>query len=219
MYRLSPADLYSVDETDSITFGNKYQYNATSALTYDKNKKKMKGTLHFLSKVAQGVDKDFANSLKLRKILTEDAESAQAASDGGRAKTALPIKKPFHRSVNSQDVASLKDVKGKQIMFYSDLVDWNDLKKLFTVLDKTPSFTSLSICRERIRKDLNKIITYEEEIASLYSLIEVVNEYFELISFDDAKSMKSKRKGIMVNMAGHESPTETESNSNAVQKS
>ena len=92
--------------------------------------------------------------------------------------------KPFHRTVNSVDAQILKEVKTKQILFYHDLVAWNDLVKLFNVLDKTPSNTSLSIWKERIKIDLNKIVMYEEELSSLYELIDKVGEYFELISFE-----------------------------------
>ena len=95
-----------------------------------------------------------------------------------------PIFKPFHRSVNSVDAQLLKEVKTKQILFYHDLVSWNDLVKLFNVLDKTPSSISLSICKERIKNDLNKIIMYGEELASLYELVDKVGEYFEMIGFE-----------------------------------
>jgi hypothetical protein len=42
----------------------------------------------------------------------------------------------------------------------------------------------MSITRERIRQDLDKIFLYEEELANLYDLMDRVAEYFELLSFD-----------------------------------
>lgn len=62
-----------------------------------------------------------------------------------KEKKELAKAKSFHRTVNSVDIQNSQGVKSKQIMFYSDLVHLNDLNKLFTVLDKTPSSTSLSI--------------------------------------------------------------------------
>ena len=58
---------------------------------------------------------------------------------------------PFQKSVNSVDAQSAVNVKTKQIMFYSDLVACNDLEKMFSVLDKTPSITTTAIYKQRIK--------------------------------------------------------------------
>jgi hypothetical protein len=100
--------------------------------------------------------------------------------------------RPFQRTVTSADIQSAKEVQSKQILFYPDLVHCHDLPKLFTVLDKTPSSTSLSICRERIKMDLNKIILYEEELSHLYALVDRVAEYFKLINFEADSSIKNE---------------------------
>lgn len=118
------------------------------------------------------------------------------------------------------DIKSAQGVKSKQIMFYSDLVHCNDLSKLFTVLEKTPSSTSLSICRERIKMDLNKIILYEEELASLYELIDRVSKYFELINFESGSTLKkgeTYRDAVdpspLINMGSSLRPTKQSSRS------
>ena len=123
--------------------------------------------------------------IKVRKMQNESKFSnLPALTESSGNEKMQPIFKPFHRSVNSVDAQLLKEVKTKQILFYHDLVSWNDLTKLFNVLDKTPSSTSLSICKERIKNDLNKIVMYEEELASLYELVDKVGEYFEMIGFE-----------------------------------
>jgi hypothetical protein len=119
--------LYKVEEPDLITFGNKYQYNATSALTYNKNKNSLKGsTLSFLSKAAEKSESEFNNAIEFRKMMSSDKLSKGSPKKGAetaRAQTVPTGQKPFHRTVNSLDLKSSQGVKGKQIMFYSDLVD------------------------------------------------------------------------------------------------
>jgi len=135
-------DFTQVQEVDKITFGNKYQYNATSG--NEILSPGGRGLLDFPGKSAEVKDYDLKSLIKHRKHSDSSRSPLTSTPNTERPKPDL-ANKPFHRSVNSLDIKSSTDVKTKQIMFYADLVGCNDLNKLFNVIDKTPSFTSLSI--------------------------------------------------------------------------
>ncbi|CAI2377824.1 unnamed protein product [Moneuplotes crassus] len=172
------------EKSQSIAFGNNYQYNATSDHVFGDDSDNKSSALGFLSKIVENNEKELKKIMKMKKsnvnsiqnMMKRISQTPSVSSDGKKVQ-------PFHRTVNSFDAQSSAGVKSKQILFYSDLVHCYDLNKLFTVLDKTPSYTSLSICRERIKIDLNKLIIYEEEITRLYELLDKVTDYFKLIDF------------------------------------
>jgi len=125
-------------------------------LTYTNKNLGQKNTpLGFLAQLTESNEKDLKNILKMKKAHSSsiDKQIKQISQTPRKITNSIKIE-GFHITVNSLDIENLKGVRSKQIMFYSDLVHCNDLNKLFTVLDKTPSSTSLSIYRERIKIDL-----------------------------------------------------------------
>lgn len=126
-HRFLTKDLTEVEESDKITFGNRYQYNVTSALTYNKDKaKRTNSGLAFLSKAVEGSEKDFNEVIKARRSHIESISVARPQTqipETARPSIVPSLNKPFHRTVNSVDIQSASEVKSKQILFYSDLVN------------------------------------------------------------------------------------------------
>lgn len=211
-------DFAKVEEVEKITFGNKYRYNATSGNEVSPTKYSEMGFSN-KSHYSQKKETEFKNLIKHR----ENGESQNIFKSGSPIieKSAFANTKPTHRAINSLDTHAAERIKTKQIMFYSELVNSNYLNpdpsskgkkgdekqdgnaqdeflnKLFTVIDNTPATISLSICKERIKNDLTKIVMYEEELQALYTLIEKVSRFFEEIDFDHEIDFIHEGESIM----------------------